>query len=104
MLTLDKLQDQAQETIESLRNAGIRVWMLTGDKIETATCIAISAGLKNKNQRLFYIRDIETSKEVKDKLEEFKTMDDTLLIIDGGSLELALEFEERLFFEVTIKV
>lgn len=27
-------------------NAGINVWMLTGDKIETAICIAISSGIK----------------------------------------------------------
>jgi phospholipid-translocating ATPase len=37
-------------TIETLRAAGIQVWMLTGDKIETAECIAISAGLKNRRQ------------------------------------------------------
>lgn len=28
----DKLQDKVPETIESLMNAGIRVWVLTGDK------------------------------------------------------------------------
>jgi phospholipid-translocating ATPase len=43
----DKLQLEVQNTIESLRGAGIQVWMLTGDKVETATCIAISAGLKH---------------------------------------------------------
>jgi len=32
--------------LENLRNAGIKVWMLTGDKLETAICIAISSGLK----------------------------------------------------------
>ncbi|BGP10081.1 Putative aminophospholipid-translocase [Rhodotorula toruloides] len=37
----DKLQDDVKMTIELLRNAGIKIWMLTGDKIETATCIAI---------------------------------------------------------------
>ena len=43
----DKLQDHVAQTIESLRQAGIQVWMLTGDKVETATCISISTGLKN---------------------------------------------------------
>jgi len=38
----DRLQDDVAVVIESLRNAGIQVWMLTGDKVETATCIAIS--------------------------------------------------------------
>ena len=46
----DKLQDEVALTIESLRSAGIQVWMLTGDKVETATCIAISAGFKQRRQ------------------------------------------------------
>jgi phospholipid-translocating ATPase len=45
---IDKLQDEVALTIESLRSAGIKVWMLTGDKVETATCIAMSAGFKSK--------------------------------------------------------
>ena len=44
----DRLQDDVALVIESLRNAGIQVWMLTGDKVETATCIAISAGFKRR--------------------------------------------------------
>ena len=44
----DKLQDEVALVIESLRSAGIQVWMLTGDKVETATCIAISAGFKDR--------------------------------------------------------
>lgn len=32
----DKLQTGVPETVNSLVNAGIRVWMLTGDKLETA--------------------------------------------------------------------
>ena len=32
----DKLQEDIYQTIEKMRNAGIKIWMLTGDKIETA--------------------------------------------------------------------
>ena len=46
----DKLQDEVALTIESLRGAGIQIWMLTGDKVETATCIAMSAGFKSRHQ------------------------------------------------------
>lgn len=46
----DKLQDEVANTIEALRMGGIKIWMLTGDKVETAKCIAISAGLKSVNQ------------------------------------------------------
>jgi phospholipid-translocating ATPase len=45
----DLLQEDVLTTIETLRSAGIQVWMLTGDKIETAKCIAISTGLKSKD-------------------------------------------------------
>jgi phospholipid-translocating ATPase len=45
----DKLQTDVQRTIESLKSAGIQIWMLTGDKVETATSIAISSGLKQRN-------------------------------------------------------
>ena len=41
----DKLQDNVRLTIEKLRQAGIQVWMLTGDKVETAKCIALATGL-----------------------------------------------------------
>ena len=51
----DKLQDDVKSTLELLRNAGIKIWMLTGDKIETARCIAISTKLVTRNQ---YIHEI----------------------------------------------
>lgn len=41
----DKLQDGVPEAIESLRQAGIKVWVLTGDKQETAISIALSCKL-----------------------------------------------------------
>lgn len=41
----DKLQDGVPETIEMIRNAGIKLWVLTGDKIETAINIGYSCKL-----------------------------------------------------------
>jgi phospholipid-translocating ATPase len=51
----DKLQDDVKSTLELLRNAGVKIWMLTGDKIETARCIAISTKLVARNQ---YIHEV----------------------------------------------
>jgi len=34
-----------KDTIEFMKNANIKVWVLTGDKVETAINISISAGL-----------------------------------------------------------
>ena len=41
----DELQDNLKDTLDMLIDAGIRVWMLTGDKTETAINIAKSSGL-----------------------------------------------------------
>lgn len=43
----DKLQDEVADTIEFMKKAGIKVWVLTGDKIETAINIGISCKLLN---------------------------------------------------------
>ena len=39
----DKLQDGVPETIRLLRQTGIIIWVLTGDKVETAINIGFSA-------------------------------------------------------------
>jgi phospholipid-transporting ATPase len=41
----DKLQDRVPETIRDLRLAGIKIWMITGDKIDTAFNIGLSCNL-----------------------------------------------------------
>lgn len=41
----DRLQDEVADTIEFMKNAGIKVWVLTGDKVETAMNIGVAAGL-----------------------------------------------------------
>ncbi len=41
----DKLQDKVGETIQFIKDAGIKVWVLTGDKVETAINIAFSCNL-----------------------------------------------------------
>ncbi len=42
---LDRLQDDVPETIRDMLRANIKVWMLTGDKMETAENIAKSCNL-----------------------------------------------------------
>jgi phospholipid-translocating ATPase len=51
----DKLQGEVKSILELLRNTGIKVWMLTGDKIETATCIVISTKLVAGNQSIHQV-------------------------------------------------
>ncbi len=43
----DLLQDKVKESIQSFRDANIKVWMLTGDKGETAKNIGQSCGISD---------------------------------------------------------
>uniref|UniRef100_A0A8C0UWD8 P-type phospholipid transporter n=1 Tax=Cyanistes caeruleus TaxID=156563 RepID=A0A8C0UWD8_CYACU len=52
----DQLQTDVRPTLETLRNAGIKVWMLTGDKLETATCTAKNAHLVTRTQDIHIFR------------------------------------------------
>jgi len=65
----DKLQDEVEETIRSLRDAGIKVWVLTGDKIETAINIGFSCGLL-ENDMVKFIVDESKFENVDCKFDE----------------------------------
>ena len=55
----DRLQDEVAETIVFLKQAGIKVWVLTGDKIGTAMNIGLSAGLLDNRMPKHIIRDFD---------------------------------------------
>jgi phospholipid-translocating ATPase len=99
----DKLQEDVNPTIESLREAGINVWMLTGDKVETAICIAISAGFKSAKQEMFVMRDITDPIEIQNQLSIFNNKLNCVLIIDGATLHSAMEYHKKYFFDVAGK-
>lgn len=70
--------------------------MLTGDKVETATSIAISAGLKSRRHQLYFIREIEDNKLIKEHLKEFAAKSqNSVLIIDGKSLDTVLSSNDN---------
>jgi magnesium-transporting ATPase (P-type) len=59
----DKLQDKVPETIRDLRMAGVKIWMLTGDKMNTAYNIGLSCNLISKDMKTFNICGIEVKKK-----------------------------------------
>ncbi|XP_018059116.1 PREDICTED: probable phospholipid-transporting ATPase IF [Atta colombica] len=92
----DRLQDKVEETLECLRVAGIKIWVLTGDKAETAENIAFLCGHFKKGTEVLRLMDetsgqacllILTSFERKIKLEPYKQYG---LIIDGVSVAATL--------------
>ena len=96
----DKLQDNVRNTLELLRNAGIKVWMLTGDKLETATCIAKSSRLVSKTQNIHVFKTVSNRTEAHQELNAFRRKQDTALVISGKSLEVCLEYYEHEFMDL----
>lgn len=96
----DMLQDNVRNTLEQLRNAGLKVWMLTGDKLETATCIAKSSKLVSKTQNIHIFKNVTGRIEAHQELNAFRRKQDTALVINGKSLEVCLDYYEHEFMEL----
>uniref|UniRef100_A0A673JBW7 Phospholipid-transporting ATPase n=1 Tax=Sinocyclocheilus rhinocerous TaxID=307959 RepID=A0A673JBW7_9TELE len=96
----DQLQADVRPTLEILRNAGIKVWMLTGDKLETATCTAKNAHLVTRNQDIHVFRPVTTRSEAHLELNAFRRKHDCALVISGDSLEVCLKYYEYEFMEL----
>ena len=107
----DKLQEGVPEAIESLSNAGIKVWVLTGDKVETAINIAMSCRLFDQSMALVELRERDFNSCMTDdegqaqillsKMHEVEEEDKRMksthgfgsnvgLVVEGGALALML--------------
>ncbi len=51
----DKLQDDVPECISQFKEAGIKVWVLTGDKLETAINIGKSIKLLKSTEEIIIL-------------------------------------------------
>ncbi|KAI8146474.1 hypothetical protein BJV82DRAFT_509807 [Fennellomyces sp. T-0311] len=92
----DKLQDGVPETIAELAQSGIRLWVLTGDKTETAINIGFACNLITSDMRMIILKADNresTQKQLDDALKQVNTSDGqkVALVIDGTTLKYALE-------------
>ncbi|KAI1840843.1 hypothetical protein JX266_012925 [Neoarthrinium moseri] len=109
----DKLQDGVPETIHTLQQANIKVWVLTGDRQETAINIGMSSKLLSEDMTLLIVNE-ETPAATRDnilkKLEAIHNnaegsieLDTLALVIDGKSLGYALEKDlEKHFYDLAV--
>ncbi|CAF0920378.1 unnamed protein product [Didymodactylos carnosus] len=67
----DKLQDGVPDCISRLAKAGIKIWVLTGDKVETAYNIGLSCRLLTNDMDIKVIED-DSEKGVAEKLEQVR--------------------------------
>lgn len=88
----DKLQDDVPETIAKIMRGGIKLWVLTGDKQETAINIGYSCRLLKSEMEPLFIINGSTAAEVKEQLAATKkSMDEAgwdhrpfALVVTGG--------------------
>ena len=102
----DKLQEKVPETISFLREAGIKVWVLTGDKVETAVNIGYSCALLTREMGTIQI-DGKRTQEVQSQLSQARNAFSAepevafALIVTGEALLKALTQKlSPLFFEI----
>ena len=92
----DKLQRGVPEAIEMIRLAGLKLWVLTGDKVETAITIGYSCRLITKEMNLVVIQ-ANTKEELINQLDALAftltKKEPCCLAIDGHSLTLLYKHE-----------
>ncbi|KAI8956962.1 phospholipid-translocating P-type ATPase [Daldinia sp. FL1419] len=100
----DKLQRDVKPSLELLRNAGIKIWMLTGDKVETARCVAVSSKLVARGQYIYTIAKLKHKDNAQDHLDFLRSKTDACLLIDGESLMLYLTHFRVDFISVAVRL
>lgn len=116
----DKLQDGVPETIAALLEAKIKLWVLTGDKQETAINIGYSCRLLQQGMDLIIMNEdsldntrtsitahtsnmFAATSSSSSSSSESRIKKETALIIDGKTLKYALSCElRREFYELCV--
>ena len=105
----DLLQDQVPETIADLMSANIKLWVLTGDKQETAIEIGKSCNLINESEMELIIMSSKTKDDFIHILTEYllnpPSKEKIWIVIDGHTLTFVLEDENlaKAFFQYGCK-
>ena len=74
----DKLQDGVPECIAQLAKADIKIWVLTGDKMETAINIGYSCQLLTNDMEVYTIEANNETEVVKEVMEKRRLVEDSL--------------------------
>uniref|UniRef100_A0A674PL04 Phospholipid-transporting ATPase n=1 Tax=Takifugu rubripes TaxID=31033 RepID=A0A674PL04_TAKRU len=90
----DRLQDGVPETITALRKAGLQIWVLTGDKQETAINIAYACKLLDPEEEILTLNADSQAKflcSTADPTDAPFVVHRLGLVIDGRTLAYALD-------------
>jgi phospholipid-translocating ATPase len=100
----DKLQKDVKGSLELLRNAGIKIWMLTGDKVETARCVAVNSKLVARGQFVHTMSKLQRKDAALDSLQTLSSNPSSALLIDGESLSVMLTHHSQQFIAIAARL
>jgi phosphoserine phosphatase len=101
----DKLQEGVGETIEKIRRAGIKLWVLTGDKLETARNIGFSCKVLTTSMSVLILEKLEED-TLQNMIQQAESNElrnvTTAMMCTGAALKHVCEEEEsvELFLEL----
>ncbi|KAM7165891.1 phospholipid-transporting ATPase ID-like isoform 1-T2 [Macrochelys suwanniensis] len=87
----DKLQDGVPQTIETLAKAHIKIWVLTGDKQETAVNIGYSCNMLHDDMKDVFIIEGNTSEAVLDELRSARKKMKPDSFLDSDEINIKFE-------------
>ncbi|KAL7715375.1 Phospholipid-transporting ATPase [Entamoeba marina] len=84
----DQLQEGVPETIQMLREAGIKIWVITGDKMETAISVGLTSRLFTNEHKLIQFN----CKTLEEFEEHLKT---NISLCQTSSMPIAIAINEN---------
>ncbi|XP_010723552.2 phospholipid-transporting ATPase FetA-like [Meleagris gallopavo] len=87
----DKLQDGVPQTIETLAKASIKIWVLTGDKQETAMNIGYSCNLLYDDMADVFVIEGSTSEDVLNELRNARKKMKPDSFLDSDEINIQIE-------------
>ncbi|CAJ1975388.1 unnamed protein product [Sphenostylis stenocarpa] len=95
----DKLQNGVPECIDKLAQAGIKLWVLTGDKMETAINIGFACSLLRQGMKQIIISsdtpEIKSLEKVEDKSAAAAAIKESVILQLRKGKELLAEYDEN---------
>ncbi|TIB13429.1 hypothetical protein E3P92_02275 [Wallemia ichthyophaga] len=102
----DKLQEGVPDSIQTLHKAGIKLWILTGDKVQTAIEIGFSCNLLDNGMEIMILsaeNTHDTLLQIESSLNKLQSTDSNdgfidkkyAVVVDGETLKYALNEENK---------
>lgn len=105
----DALQDDVDKTLVALQEAGLKIWVLTGDKVETAFNIGMACKHIPPSAIVHFLINVTDVAELSNRLQQIEAdltssaSRPTALVIDGTTVSALLLHLPKQFAELALQ-